>query len=333
MVPTGLPSPVPDLGPELEVLRSYGRNAFSACLLYDSFSRYWCRTVHGFVGYLAGPSVNVVLGEPVCAPSDYLAAAREFSEHCRAQRADCLFAAVGGEFVDAVAADEAMVLPIGDDLVFDVRGYRPRGDRAKKIRSAVNQFAESGGRVKEYVRPVAADSRLEAALDSLVSSWMDGQDDRLHFMEVDLFRFPDLKRWFYAEHRGQIVGVLSCLPIFARQGMLFEDAIRHPDAPRGVVETLTLAAIEQLRLDGFRMATFGPSVRPRLDGSRNLTRFDRAIASLLVPLAMRFGRLEEHYHARKKFGSLTAEPIYLLMWPDDVSWSGLYRLLRLFHIV
>ncbi len=334
MLFTGSPPPVhADLERAVETLRHHGRNAFSPCLLYDSFERYWCQTVDGFVGYLPGRSINVVLGEPVCAPSDYLSAAREFSAHSRAHESDCLFAAVGQDFVDAVASDGAMVVPVGDDLVFDVPTYRPRGDGAKKIRSAVNQFAQGGGRVTEYARTTLPDSRLDAALQSLVVAWLQGEDERLHFMEVDLFKFPKLKRWFYAERRGEILGVLTCLPIFARQGMLFEDVIRHPNAPRGVVEMLTLAAIEQLRAEGYRMTTFGPSLRPRLEGSRNLSWFDRSIVRLLVPLATRFGKLKQHYHARKKFGALKAEPLYLLMWPDDLSWSGLYRLLRLFRIV
>jgi phosphatidylglycerol lysyltransferase len=322
--------------PELALvaLGQYGSGSFSSCLLYDQFSRYWCQQVDGFVGYLAGPSMHVVIGEPVCAANDYAVAAREFSAFSRGLKADCLFAGVGRRFIDLVAGTEAMVVPVGDDLVFDVPTYAPRGDRAKKIRSAVNQLSRKGGHVVEYRRAASPDPCIDRALESLASSWMQRQEKPgLHFMGVELFQFAALKRYFYVELDGDIVGLATCLPIFARDGFLFEDVIRHPEAPAGVIEMLVLEAIGRFKAERRMMATFGPSLRPRVDGFRNLTLFDRAVLRVLIRVVSRLGKLPDHYHARKKFGLVEPEPVYLMMWPDDLTWRGLFNLLRLFHVL
>jgi lysylphosphatidylglycerol synthetase-like protein (DUF2156 family) len=127
--------------------------------------------------------------------------------------------------------------------------------------------------------------------------------------------------------------LLTCLPIFARNGYFFEDVIRHPDAPPGVIEMMVLEAIARFAAEGLSIATFGPSLRPDLAGCQNLRWYEQAITRVVIQLANRLAKLPNHYLARKKFGTVHNEPLYLMMWRDDVTWRGIFRVLRQFHVI
>lgn len=316
----------------LASLREQGRNSFSSCLLYDDVRRHHCTSTPGFIGYLEMPAVLLAIGEPVCAPCDYRRAADEFIEFAEERRSSVVFAIVGDQFADAMRDRRPTAVAIGDDLLFDVQHYEPRGDGAKKVRSAVNQLARRAVKVSEY-RPVERrDERLEQRLTALASEWLRARTRfQMHFLSLDVFRLAGLKRYFYLEIGGRPAGLLACLPIFARHGYLFEDLVRDPHAPRGVSETLVLHAIRTFRAEGVEVATFGVSPRLALAGSRELPWFSRPLVFLAMAAATRLSHLDRLYHSRKKFHTGIAERSWLLKYPPGICTRELAGILRAFH--
>ncbi len=313
-------------------LHHFGINAFSTCLLYDSVRRYDLTGADGFVGYLRSRWLLVALGEPVCAESDFRTAAEEFAAFAAAEGKGCAFVAVGRSFIDANASRTATVLPLGEDFIFDVRTYAPRGDPAKKVRSARNKAIRLGCRVRDYHPCLGRNAALEAAFETVSHRWLRAHSRfTMRLLSLDLFRLIELKRFFWVELDGRVVAFLSCLPIYGRNGYLFEDLVRDPAAPSGATELMVLEAIRTLRLEGAAMATFGLSPLVRVDGASNLSVLGAAIARVGVAAAARFGRLHRLYHYRKKFHTMDAEPCFLWKFPAGVGVRDLWGLLQAFR--
>jgi phosphatidylglycerol lysyltransferase len=244
-----------------------------------------------------------------------------------------VFIAVGDPFTEAMRDRHPTLLVLGEDMVFDVQRYAPRGDGAKKVRSAVNQLARRGGRVREYRPAERRDECLERALTRVATDWLRAHSRfQMHFLSLDMFRLAELKRYFYLEVDERPVAFLCCLPIFARRGYLFEDLVREPGAPRGSSETLVLEAIRTFRREGASMATFGLSPRLGLNGSSNLSRFGRGLVQAAMTAATRLSHLDRLYHSRKKFHTGIAERCYLLKYPAGIRAREVAGVLRAFHL-
>jgi phosphatidylglycerol lysyltransferase len=300
----------------LDHLARYGRNPFSTCLLYSGVERLRCQATDGFVGYLDSRWVQVAMGEPVCPTDDYRAAATEFIRPAGSRRKACVFVAVGEQFRRATRDLGFTSLRVGDDLIFDVATYAPRGDHAKKVRSAANQLRKRGGIVRQFEWPDGPEPGTAGRIDSMVQRWLRARSKlQAHFLDLDLYKFAELKRYFCVQFEDRIVALLSCLPIFARGGYLFEDLIRDPEALNGASELMVLEALRVFREEGTAMATFGLSPRIDAEGAENLSRVNALLVGIGVRLATRLGKLNNLYHYRKKFHTGIAEPSYLLKYP------------------
>jgi phosphatidylglycerol lysyltransferase len=327
---TAIPS---ELEWEFSRLQRYGANSFSSCLLYSDMSHYRCETTDGFVGYLDSRWILVAMGEPVCDGRDYLLAAQEFVRFAAARGKTAVFVAARQEFLDAVCGERPTTLLLGDDWIFPVHTYAPRGDHAKKVRSASNQLLKHGGIVREYRPSAGRNPGLEKQIGQMIDRWLAGHSRfQMHLLSLDLYQLADLKRYFYVEYEGRPVAILSCLPIFARRGYLFEDLIRDPDAPNGCSEMIVLEAIRRFRAEGTQMATFGLSPRLEADSIRNLSWIETSIARLGFAVATRLSALNKISHHRKKFHTGVREPVYLVKFPTGVTVGDIWGMLKTFYI-
>jgi phosphatidylglycerol lysyltransferase len=312
----------------LSYVKKYGTNSFSTLLLYDDITVYMLTTTEGFIGYRNSRSLLVVIGEPICAAADYRAATEEFIAFCSRNNKQFMFVCCGELFKKAVETLDFSYIRIGEDFIFDVSTYAPKGDRTKMIRLARNQALRAGATVKEYDPRQQPDVQLESAFSTITEHWLKRNNRfKAHLMGLNIFDHRELKRYFYAEVGGRPVAFMVCLPIFGRNGLLFEDAIRGSDAPYGIVELLALTIIDNLQKTGGAIATFG--ISPRLDVS-TLTGPSRVVADVGMWIANRIFSLSKLYHFRKKFYASIAEPSYLFKYPKGLGLFDLARILTSF---
>jgi phosphatidylglycerol lysyltransferase len=316
----------------LGLLRRYGINSFSGCLLYDSVLRHHLSCTDGFVGYLDSRHVLVTLGEPVCSPEMFGDAASEFVDFARAHRKSVAFIAVGRPFLDAVNRMGPTWIYLGEDFIYDVPTYVPRGDHAKKVRSARNQLLRNGGHVREVRPDEMLGTPLEGQLRDIAASWLRARNAfQMHLLDLDLMKLAEMKRYFYVVRGGDALGFLSCLPILGRNGFLFEDLVRHPTAPPGTTEVVVLEAIRVFKAEGYDMAAFGLS--PMVDPARsNLVGASRIIAGVGVGLANRFAHLRRLHHYRKKYHTGRSEPCYLVKFPRGIGIGEVWGILQAFNL-
>jgi lysylphosphatidylglycerol synthetase-like protein (DUF2156 family) len=312
----------------LALIKKYGTNSFSTLLLYDDITAFPLASTEGFVGYRNSKKMLVVIGEPVCPPDHFRAAVCEFIEFCRKNGKQFIFICCGDTFKNATSDLDVSSFRIGEDFIFDAPSYAPRGDKTKMVRLARNHAVRAGAVVKEYRHERGTDPALEKTFSEIALRWLRKNNKvKAHILGLNLFDHRELKRYFYAEVNGTPVAFVTCLPIYGRNGVLLEDAVRDPTAPYGITELITLAIIDDLKRNNGAMATFG--ISPKLDVGA-LSGPSRTVVVVGVWFANKIFNLHKLYHFRKKFCTSIAEPSYLLKYPKGFGLLDLVRILTSF---
>ena len=312
----------------LDLIKKYGVNSFSTLLLYDDIKVFPLTSIEGFVGYRNSRKMLVVVGEPVCAPEKYRAAVEEFIGFCRKTGKQFIIICCGETFKKAVKDLDVSFIRIGEDFIFEAQSYAPKGDKTKMVRLARNHALRAGAVVKEYDHVRSIDPALEKTFNEIAVRWLRKNNRfKAHIMGLNLFDHRELKRYFYAEVNDTPIAFITCLPIYGRNGILLEDAIRDPAAPYGVTELITLAIIEAFKKNGGNIVTSG--ISPRLDVSA-LSGPSRAVATIGMWFANNVFNLHKLYHFRKKFCTSIAEPSYLLKYPEGLGLLDLVQILTSF---
>lgn len=317
-----------DAHSRLAFIKKFGTNSFSTLVLYDDITVFPLTVTEGFIGYQNGRKMLVVFGEPVCAPQHYRAAIEEFIAFCNKTGKQFIFICCGEEFKNAAQDLDFSAIRIGEDFIFDVSTYAPKGDKTKMVRLARNHSLRAGAVVKEYDHVRCVDPALEKTFNEIAVRWLRKNNRfKAHIMSLNIFDHREIKRYFYAEVKGKPVAFITCLPIFGRDGILIEDAIRDPLAPYGIIELITLAIITAVKKNNGKIVTFG--ISPKVDVSA-LSGASRTVANIGVWVANRVFKLHKLYHFRKKFCTSIAEPSYLLKYPKGLGLLDLIRILTSF---
>jgi phosphatidylglycerol lysyltransferase len=317
-------------------VRQYGRHSYVQLLLEPGIEHHTLRCTDGFVGFISAGSVAVSLGDPVCPPEDTRMAVQEFVAAAAERGRDVVFVPVTQTFVEATRGDHAVSIAIGDEFLFDVRCYRPTGQRAKKVRCAVHQVRRRGATVHEYLAPPLGPSNptIECAIRAVAERWRVARSRRAHgqLLAMNLFDAHRPRRYFHVDFAGRLVAFLTCAPIPARNGYLFEDLVRDLDAPNGCSELLVLEALEAFRGEGIDWATLGVSPRISIPDIKGLKWFTALLVRAAVEFAERRGGLQALHHYRKKFDTGHVERVWLVKYPNRLRARDLVGILRAFRL-
>lgn len=300
--------------PEFDYFFSrYGLNTHAHLIAYADVEYFQARHVEGLVGYFRVPGLMVALGDPLCDPAHYPAVLDEFLAAAqRAQAVPCSI--LNSPALRTVAEARGMwALKIGEQFIFDLASYRPRGNAAKKVRSAANKARRLGVTVREMHPTGEPDDPESQAIRWVAERWIGGKRATadLFLLGLHLFESRQHKRYFGAFLDGVPQAVLICSPIPCRQGILFEDMVRLRDARVSPSELLVLSALEALRAEGLKMATFG--CQPYVDTRNPPAPFTARVAlGAFMPLVNMALPLARIYHYHHKYATSEKEDVYLL---------------------
>jgi phosphatidylglycerol lysyltransferase len=102
-------------------------------------------------------------------------------------------------------------------------------------------------------------STTRRGVEQLIQRWLGARRmSAMSFLvHVQPFTFAHERRAFVAEQADRIVGFLSAVPVYARNGWFVEDFIRDPRAPNGTSELLIDAVMTQAAAEGSAWITLG----------------------------------------------------------------------------
>jgi lysylphosphatidylglycerol synthetase-like protein (DUF2156 family) len=300
-----------------DLVSRHGYNGMSYLALYPGWEYFHPPAVEGFIAFERHNGVALAVGDPVCAPGDETAVLDAFRTFCQADRLTPAFAGATARFAGVCRERGWKTLKIGEEPLFALADYAPRGNRTKKVRSAANQAQKTGVIIEKI--PAGASPSLQAAreMDEVLSEWKASR--KITALSFTLRLAPlagaEDKAILLARKNGRLEGFVTCIPIAGRNGYYIEDMIRRPTAPNGVSELLFLTAVGECRVRGAEMANLG------LAPLRNTSQQPAGHRLIGHLLHFTFRKLNFFYkfkpleHFKAKFGPTAWEDAFLIYRP------------------
>ncbi|HZO14832.1 MAG TPA: phosphatidylglycerol lysyltransferase domain-containing protein, partial [Polyangiaceae bacterium] len=259
----------------------------------------------------------------------------ELAEQFRMSRAErglsVVFACASETLAARLVDREYASVEFGEELVFDPRRDPQAGRRGRELRKKVARAERSGVEVCEYLAGVDT-PRIEPAMEQVVRRWLAGRRGlQTYVAPLLLFAESRGRRWFYARHGREIVGVLSLVRLDAHHGWLMEHLLAVPEAPQGTTETLVARVFAALGTEDCAWCSFGPSTLPRLAHMHGLGRCSELMARAIFGLAGRLCDFRSHARYRQKFQPVSSQRRFLLFHPRRFGLRELSGLSRAFN--
>lgn len=241
------------------LVREYGYNGLSYLSLYPGWEYFHPIDSQGFVAFERHNGVALAVGDPVCAPDTIETLLEQFREWAVSERLTPAFVGSTPRIAEAAAGSGWKTLKIGEEPLFDLAEYAPRGNKTKKVRSAANQARKNGVVVETIVAGQRPSATLELEMLAVQRAWQETRKIKALAFTLRLAPLAGIedKVVLLARHEGRLEGFVTCIPVPARNAYYIEDMIRRPDAPNGVSELLFLGAIEACKARGAELANLG----------------------------------------------------------------------------
>lgn len=238
------------------------------------------------VSYNEHGKVWIVAGEPLASEKELIPAMREFLEFAETKKKIVAFLPVTERFARLIDVNKFDIVKIGATPYFDLQNWKPRGDKAKHLRAALNSSKRAEISVQEVSQ--ITDNFNNEVLE-LSKKWIKTRRAGVKFswlFDLNVFENSERKKFFAARVKsGKLVGVLAASPIPAREGWYLEDILRAADAPNGTTELLVSEAFRILASQGAKLATLGTVPLSEKDTAKFLTS-----RNALLKMSFRFSR-------------------------------------------
>ncbi|WP_224368992.1 DUF2156 domain-containing protein [Hyalangium versicolor] len=252
------PSPQREHDRVLELLKRYGWNSTSFQVLDPGFHYWFDDAADACVAYVDTGGAWVAAGAPIGPPERLAQVAADFEAAAQARGRRVCFFATEARFAEFVPVE---MMPIGEQPTWEPQRWEETLRSSRSLREQLRRARARG----VTVRPVAPEELrnpehpTRRAVERLLERWFASR--RMapmgFLVQVSPFEFPEERRAFVGELKGQVVCFLSAAPIFARQGWLLQHVVRDPRAPNGSTELMVDAAMRAAAQDGRRYVTLG----------------------------------------------------------------------------
>ena len=221
-----------------ELVRRFGRDTVSFQGLESGY-RYFFEGDDAVVAFVDTGGAWVAAGSPVAPPARVAEVAYRFTEAALAQRRrTCFFAAeqsLGGQSVQ-IGEQPVWTCARWDQILAGAPSLRYQLRRARH-KDVVVRALDPG--------ELATGTSLRTAVDELGRHWQDTHrmPPMRFLVQLEPLAFASERTIYVAERAGQLVGLASAVPVYARRRLFLEDLVRAPDAPNGTVELLVDAVM------------------------------------------------------------------------------------------
>lgn len=279
-------------------------HAVSTTLLHAPCCIFRLDQVDGVIGYQQIRRCAVVIGDPICLPENRAELTRAFHLHCQKMGWNVVYLLASDSFAHwAIHNGCQTLIQVGEELIVNPVKF----EKKQKLRWKINQSINSGVVVKEYNN---FDPVFENKMKSAIKVWLQGkQGPQIHMVNLRFFESGE-KRIFYALQNGNIIGLLTLLPIDRFKGWVATSHFAIADAPIGTTEHLMSAALDALAKENCQFLCLGVSASS-LGETVGLTRLSKFIVKHIFQVASRLFRLEDKKAYLKKFRPHSL-PTYIL---------------------
>ncbi|OSC24495.1 hypothetical protein B8W69_21520 [Mycobacterium vulneris] len=278
--------------------------------MHSSKSYYFARDETAAIAYRTRLGFAVVSGDPIGDPTQFPSLVSHFARMCRDRGWRIIVLGCGqrqlGLWREQMIGHPRLAVPIGCDVVVDVRQFSLKGRSHRNLRQAV-QRTHNCGITTEFVDEQELDGPLLAELtDVLYAARRAGRTERGFCMNLDgalQGRLPGVKLAMARDRRGRVVAFHRYATAGEGSEVSLDVPFRLPIAPNGVDERLSFDMITVSKNAGAERLSLAFAAFPEIfDATRpgRLQRLAYRLIHLLDPLI----RLESLYRYLSKYHSL-----------------------------
>ncbi|OBH92426.1 bifunctional lysylphosphatidylglycerol flippase/synthetase MprF [Mycobacterium sp. E2733] len=263
------------------------------------------------IAYRARLGFAVVSGDPIGDPTQFDALVADFVRMCRSRGWQIVVLAAGERHLRLwrreTVGQPMLSVPIGRDVVVDIRHFTLRGRRFRNLRQAVQRTHNCGVTTEIVDERKLSGATLAELTEVLYAAHRAARIDRGFCMNLDgalQGRFPGVRLAIARDARGQAVAFHRYLTAGAGSEVSLDVPFRRPDAPNGVDERLSVDMITHAGATGGQRLSLAFAAFPEIfeaDRPGPLQRIALGLIHLLDPLI----RLESLYRYLRKFHALS----------------------------
>ncbi|KAF4232513.1 hypothetical protein CNMCM8980_009544 [Aspergillus fumigatiaffinis] len=212
--------------------------------------------------------VAIVMGDPMCDPTQISTVLEEFNRYRRRQRWDISFLGAGDLLVSYVKArnkkwtvlqfgKERVLNPLTNEVIHETNGKRILTQNRQLLNPS-----KGGITLHIYTPSLETDYELEIELCAIYDEWrmVRNKSGKLQafITEYDPFLMPNLMTYIYTRGQdGKVNGFAALRWIGGKAGYHVDPCIAAPGAPKGISDLLIFASMAWLRQIGVSYLSFG----------------------------------------------------------------------------
>ncbi len=270
------------------------------------------------VAYRTRLGFAVVSGDPIGDPSRFDDLVDDFVRMCRSRGWQIIVLAGGQKHLrlwrKETVGQPMLAVPIGRDVVVDVRHFTLTGRRYRNLRQAV-QRTHNCGVTTEIVDEQRLGGPLTAELtEVLYAAHRAARTERGFCMNLDgalQGRFPGIRLAVARDRGGRVVAFHRYPTAGEGSEVSLDVPFRRPDAPNGVDERLTVDMIAEAKKQGALRLSLAFAAFPEIFDAAD-PGLPQRVACRLIHLLDPLIRLESLYRYLRKFHAL-AERRYVVL--------------------
>ena len=294
------------------------RDPLAPFAMHSSKSYHFNADKSAAIAYRTRLGFAVVSGDPIGDATQFDDLVADFVRMCRSRGWRIIVLAGGQRYLrlwrSETVGQPMLAVPIGRDVVVNVRHFTLTGRRFRNLRQAV-QRTRNCGVTTEIVDEQKLDGPLVAELtEVLYAAHRAARTERGFCMNLDgalQGRFPGIKLAIARDRCGRVVAFHRYATAGEGSEVSLDVPFRRPDAPNGVDERLSVDMITEAKsLNGLRLSLAFAAFPEIFDAAHRgpLQRVAYLLIHLLDPLI----RLESLYRYLCKFHAL-AERRYVVL--------------------
>ena len=287
--------------------------------MQSSKSYYFNAQSTAAIAYCARLGLAVVSGDPIGQRSDFPQLIGDFAAMCRGRGWRIVVLGCGEQSLGlwgdrAVIGQSLRPVPIGRDVVIDVRGFNMAGRRYRNLRQAV-QRTHNVGITTEIVPEDQLDDVLAGELtEVLYASHRGARVERGFSMILDHAlegRYPGIRLIIARDSRGRVQGFQRYATAGGGTDVTLDVPWRRPGAPNGIDERMSVDMITACEEAGGQRLSLAFGAFPEIFENENRNLIEGSYYAL-IHLGRSLIKLESLYRYLRKFNAF-GERRYVLL--------------------
>ncbi len=254
----------------------------------------------GLVAFALRSGVAFAVGDPLAAPCDIEAAARDFLAHCRRHGWLPCFYEAAADSLPVYHRLGLRSLKMAEEAIVDLPGFSLAGGKRAALRSMVHKVSRMGLEVRRYERRLGSDAAIDEQLEEISEEWLAGK--RLGEMGFTVSRFSlealDEVAVFLCLQGDTVVAFASWRPYRDGKASVLDLMRKRQSAPSGTMDLLVSRSLEELRASGLEQASLANA--PLANTGDERRGLEKGVALLFENLNSFYG-YKNLFQFKKKF--------------------------------